>query len=81
MSFIYICHLLRAPITKTIQVRRSQTTQISGYCWRSKDELESDVLLWTQHIWPSKSRMTSPNLHTASYVRTQDVTQKTCQRR
>ena len=32
------------PITKTIQVRR---TRHAGHCWRSKDELVSDVLLWT----------------------------------
>ena len=32
------------PITKTIQVRR---TRNAGHCWRSKDELISDVLLWT----------------------------------
>ena len=32
------------PITKTIQVRRARHT---GHCWRSKDELISDVLLWT----------------------------------
>ena len=32
------------PITKTIQVRRIRHT---GHCWRSKDELISDVLLWT----------------------------------
>ena len=32
------------PITKTIQARR---TRHAGYCWRSKDELVSDVLLWT----------------------------------
>ena len=32
------------PITKTIQVRRTRPT---GYCWRSRDELISDVLLWT----------------------------------
>ena len=30
------------PITKTIQVRR---TRHAGHCWRSKDELISDVLL------------------------------------
>ena len=30
--------------TKTIQVRR---TRHAGHCWRSKDELISDVLLWT----------------------------------
>ena len=32
------------PITKTIQVRR---TRQAGHCWRSRDELISDVLLWT----------------------------------
>ena len=32
------------PITKTIQVRR---TRHAGHCWRSKDEVISDVLLWT----------------------------------
>ena len=31
-------------ITKTIQVRR---TRHAGHCWRSRDELISDVLLWT----------------------------------
>ena len=31
------------PITKTIQARR---TRPAGHCWRSKDELISDVLLW-----------------------------------
>ena len=35
-------HLL--PITKTIQVRR---TRHAGHCWRSRDELISDALLWT----------------------------------
>ena len=32
------------PITKTIQIRR---TRHVGYYWRSRDELISDVLLWT----------------------------------
>ena len=31
-------------ITKTIQVRR---TRHAGQCWRSRDELISNVLLWT----------------------------------
>ena len=31
------------PITTTIQYRR---TRHAGHCWRSKDELLSDVLLW-----------------------------------
>ena len=32
------------PITKTIQVRRNRH---AGYCWRIRDELISEVLLWT----------------------------------
>ena len=32
------------PITKTIQVRR---TRHAGHCWRSRDGLISDILLWT----------------------------------
>ena len=32
------------PITKTIEARR---TRHAGHCWRSRDELISDVLLWT----------------------------------
>ena len=34
----------RPPIKNNIQVRR---TRHGGYCWRSKDELITDVLLWT----------------------------------
>ena len=37
------------PITKTIQVRQ---TRHAGHCWRSRDELIRDVLLWT----PTHSR-------------------------
>ena len=32
------------PITKTIQVRRARH---AGHCWRSRDELIRDVLLWS----------------------------------
>ena len=32
------------PIMKTIQVRRR--ARHAGHCWRSKDELMSDILLW-----------------------------------
>ena len=36
-------------ITKTIKVRR---TRHAGHCWRSRDELISDVFLWTpSHGW------------------------------
>ena len=37
------------PITKTIKIRRA--THV-GHCWRSRDELISNVLLWT----PSRGR-------------------------
>ena len=40
------------PTTKTIQVRR---TRHAGHCWRSKDELISDVLLWTTTYGRSKA--------------------------
>ena len=40
------------PITKTIQVRR---TRHAGHCWRSKDELISDVLLWTPEYGQAKA--------------------------
>ena len=41
-----------SPITKTIQVRR---TRHAGHCWRSRDELISDVLLWTPSHRPEKA--------------------------
>ena len=41
-----------APITKTIQVRR---TRHAGHYWRSKDELISDVLLWTPTYGQAKA--------------------------
>ena len=49
-------HLLT--ITKTIQVRR---TRYAEHCWRSRDELISDVLLWTPAYgrakagWPART--------------------------
>ena len=40
------------PITKTIQVRR---TRHAGHCWGSRDELISDVLLWTHTYGRAKT--------------------------
>ena len=46
------------PITETIQVRQ---TRHAGHCWRSRDELISDVLLWTPTYgrakagWPART--------------------------
>ena len=48
----------RHPITKTIQVRR---TRHVGHCWRSRDELMSDVLICTPAYgrakagWPART--------------------------
>ena len=39
-------------ITKTIKVRR---TRHAGYCWRSRDELISDVPLWTPSYGRAKA--------------------------
>ena len=39
-------------ITKIIPARR---TRHAGYCWRSKDELISDVLLWTPAYGQAKA--------------------------
>ena len=65
------------PITKTIQVKR---TRHAGHCWRSRDELISDVLLWT----PTHGRAKQDDQHEhtfSNYVRIRDVVQKTCLRR
>ena len=46
------------PIMKTIQVRQ---TRHAGHCWRSRDELISDILLWTPTYgwakagWPART--------------------------
>ena len=46
------------PIMKAIQVRR---TRHAGHCWRSRDKLISDVLLWTPTYgqtkagWPART--------------------------
>ena len=65
------------PITKTIQVRR---TRHAGHCWRSRDELISDVHLWTPHMAGQKQDDQFEHTY-SSYVRIRDVALKTCQRR
>ena len=57
--YICVCHPTSRqlyghlpPITKTIQARR---TRHAGHCWRSKDEIVSDVLLWTPAYGQSKA--------------------------
>ena len=49
-------------LTKAIQVR---WTRHAGHCWRSRDELISDVLLWTPTYgrakagWPARTYITA----------------------
>ena len=65
------------PITKTIQARR---TRHAGHYWRSRDELISDVLLWTPTYGRAKAGRQLEHTY-SSYVRIRDVALKTCQRR
>ena len=66
-----------SPITKTIQVRR---TRHAGHCWRSRDELISDVSYGPPHM--ANQKQDDQLEHTySSYVRIWDVALKTCQRR
>ena len=64
------------PITKTIQARR---TRHAGHCWRSKDKIVSDVLLWTPAYGQSKAGRPAQHSY-SSYVMIWDVTPKTCRR-
>ena len=49
------------PISQTIQVRQ---TRHAGHCWRSRDKLISDVLLWTHtHGHTSVGRPAKTYIH------------------
>ena len=48
------------PFMKTIQVRR---TRHAGHCWRSRDELISDVLLWTPTYGLAKAGWPKAGVH------------------
>ena len=62
------------PIMKTIKIR---WTRHAGHCWRSRDELISDVLLWT----PSHGRAKAGQPPTYKcFVPIWDVALKTCQK-
>ena len=65
------------PIMKSIKVRR---TKHAGHCWRSRDELISNVLQWTLHIAEQKqSDQLEPTY--SSSVRIRDVALRTCRKR
>ena len=65
------------PITKTIQVRQ---TRHAGHCWRSKDELVSDVLLSTPTYGQAKTGRPA-RTYIQQLCKTQGVTLRTCRRR
>ena len=64
------------PITKTLKIRR---TRHPGHCWKSRDELISDVLLWT----PSHGRAKAGR-PTRTYIQElwpiRDVALRTCRK-
>ena len=65
------------PIMKTIQARR---TIRARHCWRSKDELISDVLLWASTYGRAKQDDQLEHTYN-SYMWIRGVALKTCRRR
>ena len=64
------------PFTETIQVRR---TRHARHCWRSRDELISDVLLWTpSHDEQRQNDQLKPTYNSSVQIR--HVALKTCWR-
>ena len=56
-------------------------TRHAGHCWRSRDQLISDELLWTPHMAEQKQDDQQDEHTYSSYVRIRDVALKTCRRR
>ena len=52
-------------ITKTIQVRR---TRHAGHCWRSKDELISDIIQWTPSHGRAKAERPKAERPARTYI-------------
>ena len=69
------CHL--PLITKSIQVRQ---TRYLGHCWRSKDELISDILLWTLPMDEQRQDYQLEPIFNGSML-IQDVARKTSRER
>ena len=65
------------PIIKTFQTRQ---TRHVGHCWRSKDELISDVFLWTPNMDEQRLDDQIEPIYN-SFVPIQDVAWKTSQER
>ena len=65
------------PITKTIQVRRIRH---AGHCWRSRDELISDVLQWTSSHGRAKAGPPA-RTYIQQLCEDTDVALRTCRKR
>ena len=65
------------PIRKTIQVSRARH---AGYCWRSRDELISDVLLCPPPYMAEQKQADHLEHTYSSFMGIQDVVLKTCLR-
>ena len=65
------------PITKTIQIRRRRHTR---HCWRNKDKLKSNVLIWTL-LMDVPVLADQQELTYYRSVRARDVVWKTCPER
>ena len=63
-------------VTKTIKIRR---TGHAGHCWRSRDELISDVLLGTPHMDEQKPGVQIEPTYSSS-VPIRDVALRICQK-
>ena len=63
-------------ITKTIKIWR---TRHAGHCWRSRDELTSDVLLWALHMDEQKQVDQLEPTYSSS-VPIRDVALRTCRK-
>ena len=65
------------PIMKTIQVRR---TRHAGHCWKNRDKLISDVLLWTpSHGWAKQVDLLESTYNRSVLIR--DVILRTSEKR
>ena len=65
------------PITRTIPARRARH---AGHCWRSKDELISDVPLWNPAYGQAKAGRTA-RTYIQQLTEEWDVALNTCQKR
>ena len=57
---------VRATCPLSRNLFKSRRTRHAGHCWRSRDELIRDVLLWIPQHGRAKAGTTSTNVHSAA---------------